>query len=104
MDGQTPNSAQRRQRLASEAEGVDIQQVRAVDLGCGMAGQGQRQFILGDAPAIIRDADQRFAPVGDINRNPARACVDGVFHQLFNRRGRAFNHLARRDTVDGSIV
>ena len=69
-----------------------------------MARQGQRQFGLGHAAAVIDHADQGFAAIADGNIHPRGTRIDGVFHQLFHRRCRPFNHLARGDAVDGSLV
>jgi hypothetical protein len=103
-DRQPPHRTQARQRLAAKAEGVDIQQIRAVDLGGRVAAERQRQILGRHAATVVGDADQRLATVGIGDLDPAGACVQRVFHQFLDRRGWAFHHLARRDPVRGGIV
>ncbi len=90
--------------IAPEAEGMDVQQVRAVDLGGRMARQRQRQITRRDAAAVVRHPDQGLAAVGIFHGDPARACVDGVLNEFLNSRCGPLDHLARRDTVDRGIV
>ena len=69
-----------------------------------MAGQGQGQIVRSHTAAIILDPDQGFAAIRDVNFDPARARINGVFNELFDRGRRAFDNFARRDTVDRAIV
>ena len=69
-----------------------------------MARQCQRQLLLGDAAAVIGDADQRLAAIGIGNLNPPTARINGVFHQFFHRRSGTFDHLTGSNSVDRSII
>jgi hypothetical protein len=69
-----------------------------------MAGQRQREAIGRDAAAIVNDADQGFAAIGVGHFDTGGAGVDCILDQLFDGRGRAFDHFARCDTVDRTIV
>ena len=66
--------------------------------------QGQWQIFGWDSAAIVNDTDQPFTALGHTNRDPPRASVDGILHQLLDRRGWTLNHFARRDPVDRAIV
>ena len=103
-DRQASHGPQRRQRLAPETKGMDVQQVRAVDFRGRMAGQGQRQVLRRDAAAIIGDADQGLAAISDVDGDPRGPCVHRVFHQLLDGRGRALHNLTRSDPVDCCVV
>ena len=103
-DFQPPHRAQRRQRLAAEAEALDVEQIAAVDLGGGVTRQRQGQILGAHATAIIGDADQRLAAMGHLDQHAPRPRVERVFHQLLHRRGRTFHDLARRDPVDRGFI
>jgi hypothetical protein len=75
-----------------------------VDLGRGVAGERQRQFVRRDAAAVVGHADQRLAAVGHGDLDPRGPGVERVLHQLLHGRGRALHHLSRRDAVDRGLV
>ena len=54
--------------------------------------------------AIICHTDQHFAARCIINRNTPRTGIDGIFDQLFHRRGRTFNNFTRGNTIDRRLV
>ncbi len=68
-----------------------------------MALERQRELVGGDAAAVVRDADEGLAAVGDGDLDPGRASVDGVLDQLLDGRGRALDHLAGGDAVDDGL-
>ena len=85
FDAQPPDSRKGCQRLSTKPKGADVQQVRPIDLGGRVAGQSEGQLLRRNATAIIRDLDQRLAPVGLKDFDPRSACIDGIFHKLFHR-------------------
>ena len=98
--GQPPHRPERGQRLPPEAEAVDVQQVRPVDLGRGMPGERGRQVRRRDAMPVSGDAQQGATAVGKGDLDPPRACVERVLHQFLDRRCGPLHDLARRDPVD----
>jgi hypothetical protein len=93
--------ADRRQRLATEAQRADAEQVVGVaELAGRVAGECQRQVVRLDAPAIIDDADQVGAAVLDLDVDPPRAGIDAILEQLLDDAGRPFDHLAGGDLAD----
>ena len=54
--------------------------------------------------AIIRNADQCFAAIRDINGDAPRASIQRVFHQFLNGRSGSFDHLACGDAVDRAFI
>jgi hypothetical protein len=98
-DGKPRHRTDRRQRLAAEAEEADINEVVACELGSRVALDGEPEIIRSHAGAIVAHRDQRTAAVTQGGIDPPRAGVDGVLHQLLQRRRRAFHHLARGDAV-----
>ena len=69
-----------------------------------MARQREREVRGRDAVAVVGDPDQRPAAVGDGHVDPRGARVERVLDQLLDRRGRALDHLAGRDPVDGQRI
>ena len=66
------DAADRGQRLAAEAERADAEQVVGVaELAGGVAGEGQRQVVGGDAAAVVDDADQLGAALLDLDVDAA---------------------------------
>ena len=62
-----------------------------------MALKGYRNFFGGDPVAVVDDLNLLNATGLDLNRDLARAGVDGVFDQFFYHRRRAFHHLSGGD-------
>src|SRR5205085_7669768 len=85
----------------AEAEGADAEQVVGVaEFTGGVAGQGQRQVVGGDAAAVVDDADQLGAALVQVDVNALRAGVDGVFEQFLDDAGGPFDDLAGGDLGD----
>ena len=103
-NGQPPDSPKRGQCFTAKTEGVDVQQVRPVNLRGRVPGQRQRQIVRGDAAAVVGDADQRLATIGIFDRDLPRARINCVLDQFLDRRGRAFNDLSGGDTVNRRVV
>ena len=100
MIQEPPDGADGRQRLAAKAQGFDTQQIVRWQLGCGVAFDGQRQFVRGHALAVVGNGNERLTAVPDHHVDTPRPGVDGVFHQFLDHRGRALDHLAGGDAVD----
>ena len=83
---------------------MDIQEVCAVGLAGGMSGQRKGQIGGRDAVPVITDPDQAFAAVGHVNHDARAASVNGVFHQLFDRRGGPFYDFAGRNPIDCRLI
>ncbi len=65
-----------------------------------MAFDRKRELFRGHAAAVVGDRDQAAAAIAQGHVDAPRAGVDRVLDQLLDRRGRAFDHLARGDPVD----
>ena len=88
------------QSLTPEAQGADgLQVVLRGDLGGGMAEKGGLALVGGDAAAVVGDADEGHAPVGDLHSDGVGPGVNGVFHQLFHHRGGPLHHLTGGNEV-----
>ncbi len=87
--------------LAAEAEGADAEQVVGVaELAGGVAGEGQRQVVGGDAAAVVGDADQLGAALLQVDVDALRAGINGVFEEFFDDAGGPFDDLAGGDLGD----
>ena len=102
-DPQPRHRADRRQSLASEAQRRDGGEIVVGELGGGVALHRQSEVGGGHAAAIVADGDERATAVLDRDLDPPGAGVDRVLDQLLDHRGRAFDHLARGDAVDGGL-
>ena len=60
----------------------------------------QRQIIGVHALAVIFYCNQSLAARLERYLNPPRARVQSILHQLFNRRRRPLNNLARRNLIN----
>ena len=90
----------RGQRLAAEAERADREQVVGrANFARGVTRRGQRQFVRGDAAAVVGHADQFAAALLDRDVDSRRAGIDRVFEQLLHNAGRPLDHLAGGDFV-----
>ena len=92
--------ADRGQRLAAKPQRADPQQVLVVEFGGGVAIHRQRQIAMGHAAAIVGNADPPPAAAIGENVDPARAGVDGIFHQLLDHARGTLDHLAGGDAID----
>jgi hypothetical protein len=76
------------QGLAAEAHGAHVLQVvEAGDLAGGVALQGQRQLVLGDAAAVVGHPDAPHAALLELHLDGRRAGVHGVFEHFLEHRG-----------------
>ncbi len=92
--------ADRGQRLAAKAQGGHpLQIIQIGNLAGGMARQGQRQILMGDAATIIAHPQQLHAALLDIDINASSAGIQAVFQQLLDDRGRPFHHFTGGDLV-----
>ena len=93
------------QCFAPEAQGVDVVQVLLrCDLAGGVADEGGGDVFRFDAGAVVADLDQLDASRLDGNGDLGRTGVDGIFHQLFDHRGRTLHHFARSDQLGGMLI
>ena len=92
--------ADRRQRLAAEAERVDLHQVVAVELGGGVALDREFQVAAAHAAAVVGDANKPPAAAVGRDLDLGRAGVERVLDQLLDHAGGALDHLAGGDAVD----
>ena len=99
-DAELRHRADRGQRLAAKAERADLQQILVVELGGGMAIDGQREIGDGHAAAVVGDADPPPAAAIGEDVDPAGAGVDGVLHQFLDHARGTFDHFAGGDAVD----
>jgi hypothetical protein len=102
--GQASDGGDRGQRLAAKAEGADaFEVVERGNFGGGMAGQGQRQLILGDAAAVVGDADQLDAAFFQMHLDGLAAGVEAVFEQFLEHGGGSFDHFASGNLADQQV-
>ena len=71
------------QRFAAKTHGgYAFQILQRLNLGGGVAGEGQTQLALFDAAAIVGNADQAHTAFFQINADTRAARIDGVFQEL----------------------
>jgi hypothetical protein len=100
-EGETADGADRGQRLAAEAQGVDAQQIVVGELGGGVAHHREFELVRAHTQAVVAHRDEVPAAGQGGHLDAAGAGVEGVLHQLLDRRGGPFDHLAGGDAVDG---
>ncbi len=94
----------RRERFATETHGTDrFEFVQAGNLIGGVARQGQAEFGLGYAPAIIADRNAAYAASVQANFNGPGSGIDGVFQQFFQDRGGALDNFAGGNLADQQV-
>ena len=64
-----------------------------------MAQEGRLHVLRRHAAAVVRHAQERHAPVAQLDRDLMGPGVDGVFDQLLCGAGRALHNLASGDQV-----
>ena len=87
------------QRFTAKAERCHLLDSGVGQFGGGMAFQRQRHVVCRHAAAIVHHVQAGQTAVDQFDRYAARAGIDGVFNQFFQRGRRTFDHLAGRDTV-----
>ena len=98
------DGADRRQRLAAEAERRDRLQILVVlELGGRVALERQRQLLRRHADAVVADADQRASAVAQVDGDGGGAGVERVLDQLLDGGGRTLDDLAGGDLVDQMV-
>jgi hypothetical protein len=101
---QARDRGDRGQRFAAEAErGHTFEVVERGDFRGGVAGQRQREFILGDAAAVVGNADQFDAAFLQLNLDRLAAGVEGVFEQFLENGGGSFDHFASGNLADQQV-
>ena len=101
---QARDGGDRSQRFAAKAKRGDaFEVVERGDLRRGVAGQREREFILGDAAAVVADADQLDAAFFELDLDGLTAGVERVLKQLLEHGGWAFNDLAGGDLADQEV-
>ncbi len=92
------------QSFAAKAHAGDLLQIiQRGDLAGGVAHQRQRQFIPGDAVAIVAHAQQLDATTFQLHRDVCRTCIQAVLEQLFQGRSGTFDHLSGGDLIDEQV-
>ena len=93
------------QGLAPKPKGGHGEQVlHGFDLAGGVTQEGQADLVFGNAAAVVRHPDQGGSALLDLNGHGCGLGVDGVFQQFLHHGGRALDHLARGDFIDGILV
>ena len=83
------------QRLTAKAQCADgAQIIGSAELTGGVAQKGRGQLVMGDAAAVVADADIGHAAVLNLHHNGRASGVNGVFHQLLHHTGGTLHHLA----------
>ena len=101
---QARDGGDRGQRLAAEAKrGDSFEVVERGDLRRGVAGQREREFILGDAAAVVGNADQFDAAFLQLDLDRLTAGVEGVFEQFLEYRRGALDDFAGRNLADQQV-
>jgi hypothetical protein len=92
------------QRLAPEAQARHAFELcQRADLACRVAAEGERQFVGGDAAAVVFDEDGAHASGGEMDRDPRRAGIERVVDELPDDGGRALDDLAGCDLAHQRI-
>ncbi|VFT25795.1 Uncharacterised protein [Pseudomonas aeruginosa] len=98
--GQARYRTDRGQRLATEAEAHHPLQVfQLADLAGGVASQGQRQVVGGDAATVVAHSQQLDAALLDLHINAPGTGVKAVFQEFLGHRGGTLDHLTGGDLV-----
>ena len=88
------------QGLAAKAQRADVDQIVPLQLGCGVALQGEAQIIAAHAAAIVGDFYEGLAAVAENDLDALRARVQGVLRQLLDNSERPLDDLSGGDAVD----
>ena len=92
------------QRLATEAQRVDAQQIVVIDqLGCCVALHGEREVIAGHARTVIGDLNAVHPASYEGDGDAGGAGVDRVFNQFAGGGGGPLDNLTGGDAVDGNL-
>jgi hypothetical protein len=102
-DGEPRHRADRRQRLAAEAERADVEQVVVGQLRGGVAVDRKREVAARHAGAVVGDADEPAPAAVGHHLDAAGAGVERVLDQLLDHARRALDHLAGGDAIDDAF-
>src|SRR5262249_6446318 len=93
-----------RERLSPESQRLHcLPVVEGGDLARCVTRERHRQIVLGDATAVVDDADLLDAPFSERDADLGRCRVQAVLEELLEHRGGAVDNLARRDLADQRI-
>src|SRR5262249_59756732 len=82
------DAADGRQCFAAKAERADTEQiVGAVELAGGVAGEGERQIVRGNAATVVDDANEFGAALLDVDIDPCSARIHAVFEEFLYHAG-----------------
>ncbi len=102
--GDAGNGSDAGEGFAAKAERLDGKKViGAGELAGAMAGERGGHVLVGDACAVVRDADEALSAAAHFEANVSRACIQSVFDEFFDHRGRAFDDFAGRD-FGGEVI
>src|SRR5690606_20577683 len=100
-DRRPADRADRRERLAAEAEARDVVEVAQLgQLARRMADEGELEVLRLEARAVVGDPDRLAAAVLDLDDDARRTGVQAVLDELLDDRERPLDHLAGGDLVD----
>ena len=88
------------QRLTAKAHRADgLQSLLVMELGGGVAHEGDARVLGGHAAAVVGHADIGGPAAAQLHGHRVGPGVKGVFHQLLDHRRGAFDHLAGGDHI-----
>jgi len=92
------------QRLAAKAQaGYTLEIFQRRYLAGGVTGKRERKVILGDAAAVVGNADLPDAAIGQLCRDFRRSGVEAVFQQFLEGGGGPVDHFASGDLADQEV-
>ncbi len=68
-----------------------------------MAGQRQRELVLGDAAAVVGNADELDAAFLEMHLDRLAAGIEAVFEQFLENGGGSFDHFASGNLADQQV-
>ena len=102
-DGKVRHGADRGQRLSAKAHGDDMREIVAGQFRGGMAFDRQNEIGRLHPLAVVFHQDEIGPAVRYRHRDTARTGIERILDQFLDGAGRAFDHLARGDAVDGTF-
>ena len=73
--------------------------VSGLKLRSSVARKRGRQFLWGDARAVVHDLNRGSPRIQNRNMDVRCTCIQGIFHQFFDDGGRTLDNFARRNLV-----
>jgi hypothetical protein len=102
-DGQMRHRADRRERLAAEAERADVEEVVVRKLGGGVTLDRKRKVGARHAGAVVAHPNEPPPAAVGHHLDAGRTGVERVLDQLLHHARRPLHHLARGDAVDDAF-